>query len=104
MAFLIKPLHDRLLVRISDKQEDKKGSIFIPQSAQERPQEGTVMAVGAGKVLDNGELRAPVVAIGDRILFGKYSGGKILIADEEYLVMREDEVLAVLAEQVQAAS
>ena len=92
----IRPLHDRVLVRIIEEGETIRGGIVIPDSAKEKPQQAEVIGVGAGKILDNGE-RAPVdVKVGDRILFGKYSGSEIKIAGEEYLVLREDEILGVL--------
>ena len=93
----IKPLHDRILVRRIDEQEDVRGGIVIPDSAKEKPQEGEVVAVGDGKVLDTGQTVKLSVKAGDRILFGKYSGTEVKLDDEEYLIMREDEVLGILA-------
>jgi chaperonin GroES len=93
----IRPLHDRLLVRRIEEKETAKGGIIIPDSAKEKPQEGEILAVGNGKVLDNGTKVALDVKVGDKILFGKYSGTEIKIDGEEVLIVREDEVLAVLA-------
>ena len=93
----VRPLHDRLLVRRIEEKETAKGGIIIPDTAKEKPQEGQVLAVGNGKVLDNGTKIALEVKAGDKILFGKYSGTEIKIDGEEVLILREDEVLAVLA-------
>ena len=95
----IKPLHDRILVRRIDEQEDVRGGIVIPDTAKEKPQEGEVVATGDGKVLDSGQTIKLSVKAGDRILFGKYSGTEVKLDDEEYLIMREDEVLGILAEK-----
>ena len=92
----IKPLQDRILVKRLEEKEVKKGGIIIPDTAKEKPQEGEVIAVGNGKVLDNGTKLALDVKAGDKILFGKYSGTDIKIDGEEYLILREDEVLAVI--------
>jgi chaperonin GroES len=93
----IRPLYDRIVVkRIDDKEETKIGGLFIPDSAKEKPQEGEVVAVGKGKRLEDGKVVALDVQKGDRILFGKYSGSEIRIDGEEFLIMREDEVLGVL--------
>jgi len=92
----IRPLHDRVLVRRLEEAEQKVGGIIIPDSAKEKPQQGEVIAVGNGKLLETGE-RVPLdVKAGDRILFGKYSGSDIKMEGEEYLILREDEILAVL--------
>lgn len=93
---MIKPLHDRILVKRLDSQEVVRGGIVIPDTAKEKPQEGKVIAVGDGKVLDNGTKVGMSVKAGDRILFGKYSGTEVKLGDEEYLIMREDEVLGIL--------
>ena len=93
----VRPLHDRLLVRRIEEKETVKGGIIIPDSAKEKPQEGQVLAVGNGKILDNGQKVALDVKVGDKILFGKYSGTDIKIDGEEVLIVREDEALAVLA-------
>ena len=92
----LRPLHDRVLVRRLEEQDEKHGSIIIPDTAKEKPQQAEVKAVGSGKLLDSGE-RAPVdVEPGDRILFGKYSGADIKVDGDEYLILREDEILGVL--------
>ena len=92
----IRPLYDRIVVRRVEEQETKIGGLFIPDSAKEKPQEGEVVAVGNGKRNDEGKLIPLDVKAGDRILFGKYSGNEIKIDGQEYLIMREDEVLGVL--------
>jgi chaperonin GroES len=93
----VRPLHDRLVVRRIEEKETPKGGIIIPDTAKEKPQEGEVLAVGSGKVLDNGTKAALDVKVGDKILFGKYSGTDIKIDGEDVLILREEEVLAVLA-------
>lgn len=92
----LRPLHDRVLVRRIEEGETIRGGIIIPDSAKEKPQQGEVMAVGNGKLLDNGERAAVEVKAGDRILFGKYSGSDIKIDGQEYMILREDEILGVL--------
>jgi chaperonin GroES len=92
----VRPLHDRLLVRRVEKEETAKGGIIIPDTAKEKPQEGEVLAVGNGRTLDNGTKVPLDVKAGDKILFGKYSGSEIKMEGEEVLILREDEVLAVL--------
>jgi chaperonin GroES len=92
----IKPLHDRVLVKRFDAEEEVRGGIVIPDTAKEKPQEGKVVATGDGKVLENGTKIALSVKAGDRILFGKYSGTEVKFEDEEYLIMREDEILGIL--------
>jgi chaperonin GroES len=92
----IRPLHDRILVKRIEEEAKSKGGIIIPDTAKEKPQEGKVIAVGNGKVNDDGELRPLDVRNGDRILFGKYSGSEIQLEGEEHLIIREDDVLAVL--------
>jgi chaperonin GroES len=93
----IRPLYDRIVVkRLEDEKENKIGGLFIPDSAKEKPQEGEVVAVGKGKRLEDGKVVALDVEKGNRILFGKYSGSEIRIDGEEFLIMREDEVLGVL--------
>jgi chaperonin GroES len=92
----IRPLHDRILVKRIEEEAKSKGGIIIPDTAKEKPQEGKVIAVGKGKVNDDGELRPLDVHKGDRILFGKYSGSEIQLEGEEHLIIREDDVLAVL--------
>ena len=92
----VRPLHDRLLVKRVAEEEKTKGGIIIPETAKEKPIEGKVMAVGNGKVLDDGTVRPLDVKKGDRILFGKYSGTEIKIEGEEHLILREDEVLGII--------
>ena len=92
----VRPLHDRMLVRRIEEKETAKGGIIIPDTAKEKPMEGEVLAVGNGRVLENGKKLPLDVKVGDRILFGKYSGTEIKIDGEEVLVVREDEVLAVM--------
>lgn len=97
MATTIKPLHDRVIVkRIEETPNQTAGGIYIPDSAKEKPQEGEVIAVGAGKYKENGERQPLDVKTGDRVLFGKYSGSEIKIDGEEYLIMREDEILGII--------
>jgi chaperonin GroES len=93
----VRPLHDRLLVRRIEETETAKGGIIIPDTAKEKPQRGEVLAVGNGKILDNGTKIALDVQVGNTILFGKYTGTDIKIDGEEVLILREDEVLAILA-------
>lgn len=93
----LRPLHDRVLVRRLEEQESMRGSIIIPDSAKEKPQQAEVVAVGKGKLSEEGELIPMDVKAGDRILFGKYSGSEIKIEGQEYLILREDEILGVLA-------
>jgi chaperonin GroES len=92
----LRPLHDRVLVKRLDEGEQKVGGIIIPDTAQEKPQQADVKAVGNGKLLDSGERAALEVKPGDRILFGKYSGSDIKIDGEEYLILTEDEILGVV--------
>lgn len=92
----IRPLHDRLIVKRLDEEEKTRGGIIIPDSAKEKPQQGEVLAVGNGKVLNDGEKVPLDVKVGDKILFSKYSGNDIKIDGEEYLIMREDDVQAVI--------
>jgi chaperonin GroES len=93
----IRPLADRVVVKRSAQEEKSKGGIIIPDTAKDKPAEGTVVAVGNGKTLKNGKLRAPVVKEGDRILFGKYSGTEVKLDGVEHVIMNEDDVLAVLS-------
>lgn len=92
----IRPLYDRIVVERSKEQETARNGIIIPDSAKEKPQEGTVIAVGHGKRLDNGTLSALDVKAGDRILFGKYSGNETKLDGTEYIIIREDDVLGIL--------
>jgi chaperonin GroES len=93
----VRPLHDRLLVRRIEEKETAKGGIIIPDTAKEKPQQGEVLAVGNGKLLENGTKISLDVKVGDKILFGKYTGSEVKIDGEDVLILREDEVLAVLA-------
>lgn len=93
----VRPLHDRLLIRRVEEKETARGGIVIPDTAKEKPMEGEVLAVGKGKLLENGTTLALDVKVGDRILFGKYSGTEITIDGEDVLIVREDEVLAIMA-------
>jgi chaperonin GroES len=92
----VRPLHDRLLVRRIEENKATKAGIIIPDTAKEKPQEGEVLAVGNGRILDNGTKVALEIEVGNRILFGKYSGTDMKIEGEEVLIVREDEVLAIL--------
>jgi chaperonin GroES len=96
MATKFTPLHDRILVRRVEESETTRGGIIIPDSAKDKPQEGEVISVGRGKSNDEGKVFPLVVKAGDRILFGKYSGTEIKIDGEDYIIMREEEVLGVL--------
>ncbi|MBD3184792.1 co-chaperone GroES [Candidatus Poribacteria bacterium] len=92
----IKPLGDRILVKPSEQEEEKIGGIIIPDTAKEKPQEGTIIAVGPGKVLESGETKPVGVKVGDKVLYGKYSSTEVKYDGEEYLIMREDDILAVI--------
>jgi len=92
----IRPLHDRVVVRRIEEVRTSPGGIVIPDSATEKPVEGEILAVGNGKVLDNGDRRALDVKVGDRVLFGKYSGTEVKLDGEEYLVMREEDIMGVI--------
>lgn len=92
----IRPLHDRVVVRRMEEERTTAGGIVIPDSATEKPMRGEVIAVGAGKVLDNGDVRALAVKIGDIVLFGKYSGTEVKVAGQELVVMREDDIMGVI--------
>jgi chaperonin GroES len=92
----VKPLQDRLVVKRIEEEEKTKGGIIIPDAAKEKPQEGRVVAIGDGKVLESGQRVALSVKVGDKILFGKYSGTEIKIDGDEHLILREDDVLAVI--------
>ena len=96
MAVNIRPLHDRVIVRRVDEGEQVRGGIIIPDTAKEKPQEGEVVAVGEGKYREDGTRQKLDVGVGDRVLFGKYSGSEVKIDDEELLIMREDEILGVI--------
>jgi len=92
----IRPLHDRVIVRRMEEERTSAGGIVIPDSAAEKPAQGEVVAVGNGKLLDNGELRPLDVKVGDRVLFSKYGGTEVKVEGEELLVMREDDITAVI--------
>jgi len=92
----IRPLHDRILVERLEEQEEKRGGIIIPDTAKEKPQEGKVIAVGTGKVTDEGKRLGLDVKVGDKILFGKYSGSEVKVDDKDYLILREEDILAIL--------
>ena len=92
----IRPLHDRIMVKRLEEAEKTAGGLYIPDSAKEKPVEAKVIAVGSGKRLEDGSFRKPEVKVGDRILFSKYSGTEVKLDGEEHLIMREDDVLAVL--------
>ncbi|MGH7909585.1 MAG: co-chaperone GroES [Thermodesulfobacteriota bacterium] len=95
----VKPLYDRILVKRLNTEEKTKGGIIIPETAKEKPQEAKVVSVGKGKLLEDGSTRPLDVKVGDRILFSKYGGTEINIEGDEYLILREDEVLAVVVEK-----
>jgi len=99
----VRPLHDRILVKRVEEKESIKGGIIIPDSAKEKPQEGKVIAVGNGKKTEDGKVVPLDVKAGDRILFGKYSGTEIKLDNEEYLILREEEILGVLEAAKSAA-
>lgn len=100
----LRPLYDRVVIkRVVEKVDALRGGLYIPDSAKEKPQEGEVMAIGKGKRLEDGSLVALDVRVGDRILFGKYSGNDITIEGTEYMIMREDEILGILDQQPVAA-
>ncbi len=92
----LRPLHDRVIVKRLEEEEKTVGGIIIPDTAKEKPQQGKIVAVGKGKVLENGEVTPLTVKEGDRVLFGKYSGTDIKIEGEEHLIMREDDILAII--------
>jgi chaperonin GroES len=91
-----KPLKDRLLVQYSDEPEKSSGGIYIPDSAKEKPQKGEVIAVGPGRITEDGKLQKMEIKVGDVVLFEKYSGSKINIEDEEYLIIKEDDILGLI--------
>ena len=100
---LIRPLHDRVLIKRIDEQETVKGGIIIPDTAKEKSQEGEVVATGAGKMLENGSILPLEVKEGDRILFGKYAGTEVRLADQNYLILREDEIVGIFNQTGTAA-
>jgi chaperonin GroES len=92
----LKPLKDRVVVKYSDEPEKSSGGIYIPETAKEKPQKGEIVAVGSGKVTEDGKLQKMEVKVGDVVLFEKYSGSKINIDDTEYLIIREDDILGIV--------
>jgi chaperonin GroES len=102
MATTIRPLHDRVLVKRLDEQEQMRGGIIIPDTAKEKPQQGEVIAVGEGKFREDGSRQPLDVKTGDRVLFGKYNGSEVKIDDKEYLIMREDEILGIFTGSARA--
>ncbi|HHT71444.1 MAG: co-chaperone GroES [bacterium] len=93
---MLKPLGDRVVVKTITAEERTKGGIVLPDTAKEKPQEGEIIAVGPGRVLDNGERLAPEVKVGDRVIYAKYGGTEVKFDDEEYLILRESDVLAIV--------
>jgi len=104
MATMIRPLHDRVIIRRLDEAEQRRGGIIIPDTAKEKPQQGEVIAAGEGKIRDDGTRQPLDVKAGDRVLFGKYSGSEVKLDDQEYLIMREDEILGVFTTTAKAKS
>jgi chaperonin GroES len=94
---LLKPLGDRVVVKAIEAEEKTKGGIILPDTAKDKPQEGEVIAVGPGRILDNGNRVAPEVKVGDRVIYSKYGGTEVKVDDEEYLVVRESDLLAIRA-------
>lgn len=92
----IRPLHDRVIVKREEEEQRSAGGIVIPDSAKEKPIRGVVLAVGAGKILDNGDIRALAVKVGDRVLFGKYSGTEVKLDNDDVLVLREEDIMGVI--------
>ncbi|MEW6032090.1 MAG: co-chaperone GroES [Bacillota bacterium] len=92
----LRPLADRVIVKVIEAEEKTKGGIVLPDTAKERPQQGEVLAVGPGRRLDDGSLAAPAVKAGDRVLFSKYGGIEVKVEGEEYLILREDDILGIL--------
>src|SRR2546422_11639077 len=104
MATMIRPLHDRVIIRRLDEAEQRRGGIISPDTAKEKPQQGEVIAAGEGKIRDDGTRQPLDIKAGDRVLFGKYSGSEVKLDDEEYLIMREDEILGVFTTTTKAKS
>jgi chaperonin GroES len=96
MAVKFRPLHDRVIIKRIESEQTTAGGIVIPDSAKEKPIKGEVIAIGKGKLLDNGDVRPLDVKIGDKVLFGKYSGTEVKVEDQEYLVMREEDIMGVV--------
>jgi chaperonin GroES len=99
----VRPLHDRVLIKRIEEQETIRGGIIIPDTAKEKPQEGEVVAAGSGKRLEDGKVIPLEVKAGDRVLFGKYSGTEIKLEDQEYLILREDEILGITSNAAKKA-
>ena len=99
----LRPLHDRVLIKRIDEQQTVTGGIIIPDTAKEKSQEGEVVAFGAGRILENGTILPPEVKKGDRILFGKFSGTEVRMADQDYLILREEEIIGILNQTGKAA-
>ena len=99
----IRPLHDRVIVKRIEEQETVKGGLIIPDTAKEKSQEGEVVAVGKGKVLENGSLLPLEVKEGDRVLFGKFAGSEVRVADQDYLILREDDIIGIVTKASKAA-
>jgi|ERR1051326_7194996 chaperonin GroES len=104
MATTIRPLHDRVIIKRLDEEQQIRGGIIIPDTAKEKPQQGEVIAAGEGKVREDGTRQPLDVKAGDRVLFGKYSGSEVKLDDEEYIIMREDEILGVFNGTAKAKS
>jgi chaperonin GroES len=104
MSITLRPLHDRVLIKRVDEEETVKGGIIIPDTAKEKSQEGEVIAAGTGKRLENGTVVPLEVKTGDRILFGKYSGSEIKLEGQDYIILREDEILGILNQTGKAAN
>ena len=96
-ATKIKPLADRVVIKALEDTEQMRGGLYIPDTAKEKPQQGEVIAVGPGKTSDDGTRVAPEVKVGDKVLYGKYSGTEVTVADEQYLILRESDVLAIVS-------
>src|SRR5437016_4927507 len=104
MATMIRPLHDRVIIKRLNEEEQMRGGIIIPDTAREKPQQGEVIAAGEGKFREDGTRQPLDVKAGDRVLFGKYSGSEVKLDDQEYLIMREDEILGVFTTTAKARS
>lgn len=96
MSIKIRPLHDRVVIQRQEEEQITKGGIFIPDTAKEKPVRGKVIAIGKGKLLENGDVRPLDVQVGNIVLFGKYAGTEVKVDDQEYLVMREDDIMGVV--------
>jgi chaperonin GroES len=95
-ATQIQPLADRIVIKALEETEQMRGGLYIPDTAKEKPQQGEVVAVGPGKMTDDGKRLAPEVKTGDRVLYGKYSGTEVMVGDDQYLILRESDVLAII--------